>query len=95
QCYGDLTGCFHGNVTLTLDGVTQWREVRGCARAERCGPETRGDATARLSGSCCPGALCNGPPANRTLFSPDRPRLQLLPHGHAPTKGAGGDVITP
>ncbi|NWT77435.1 LYPD3 protein, partial [Prunella himalayana] len=68
-----------GNLTL-------WREIRGCVPDGGCGaPERRGDDAASLSGSCCRGDLCNDKMADRGLFSPDLPRLELLPHGHAPT----------
>ncbi|KAF1583716.1 UNVERIFIED_CONTAM: Ly6/PLAUR domain-containing protein 3, partial [Eudyptes pachyrhynchus] len=85
QCYGDLRGCFHGNVTLTLGGVTLWREVRGCVRDQSCSRAWRGDGAVGLGGSCCAGDLCNRHPANKSFFAPDLPRLELLPHGHAPT----------
>ncbi|XP_064296387.1 ly6/PLAUR domain-containing protein 3 [Phalacrocorax carbo] len=85
QCYDDLRGCFHGNVTLRRGGVTLWHEVRSCVRNESCSQEWRGDEAVGLSGSCCAGSLCNGPPPNKTFFAPDLPRLELLPHGHAPT----------
>ncbi|NWS65340.1 LYPD3 protein, partial [Chunga burmeisteri] len=85
QCYDDLRGCFHGNVTLNLGGVTLWREVRGCVRERGCGQAWRGDDAVGLRGSCCSGDLCNRQPANETFFAPDLPRLELLPHGHAPT----------
>ncbi|NWQ72627.1 LYPD3 protein, partial [Neopipo cinnamomea] len=85
QCYDDLRGCFHGNVTLRLGNVTMWREVRGCVRDGTCAREWRGDDAVSLSGSCCAGDLCNRHLANKTLFDPDLPRLELLPHGHAPT----------
>ncbi|XP_074423041.1 uncharacterized protein LOC141734776 [Larus michahellis] len=89
-CYGDQRGCFHGNLSLALGGVTLWREVRGCSRDAECGPTRVGDDAVGLTGSCCAGDLCNGPlpplpPTNRSFFAPDRPRLQLLPHAHAPT----------
>ncbi|XP_052635648.1 ly6/PLAUR domain-containing protein 3 [Harpia harpyja] len=42
QCYDDLRGCFHGNVTLNLGGVTLWREVRGCVRDQSCTQESPG-----------------------------------------------------
>ncbi|NXL40910.1 LYPD3 protein, partial [Glaucidium brasilianum] len=66
-------------------GATLWREVRGCVRDGSCSRERRGDDVIGLSGSCCSGDLCNGPAANQSLFAPDLPRLELLPHGHAPT----------
>ncbi|XP_069738734.1 ly6/PLAUR domain-containing protein 3-like [Phaenicophaeus curvirostris] len=86
QCYGDLTACFYGNVTMSVGGESQWREVRGCAKSPGCEGQ-RGDEAVGLSGSCCAGDLCNGGPGNhtKTFFAPDRPRLELLPHGHGPT----------
>ncbi|NWS50122.1 LYPD3 protein, partial [Probosciger aterrimus] len=87
ECYGDLRGCFHGNVTVTLGGSRQWREVRGCVRDPTCAPEPRGDDVVGLEGSCCAGDLCNGPIGNRSLFAPDLPRLELLPQPHGPTAG--------
>ncbi|NXK15854.1 LYPD3 protein, partial [Herpetotheres cachinnans] len=68
-----------------IGGVTLWREVRGCVRNQTCSQEWRGDAAAALTGSCCAGDLCNRHLANKTFFAPDLPRLELLPHGHAPT----------
>ncbi|KAM4643737.1 ly6/PLAUR domain-containing protein 3 [Amazona ochrocephala] len=97
HCYGDLRGCFHGNVTVTLGGSRRWREVRGCVRDPSCAPEPRGDDVVGLEGSCCAGDLCNGPIGNRSLFAPDLPRLELLPQPHGPTKGngsTGGDRAT-
>ncbi|NWT62690.1 LYPD3 protein, partial [Erythrocercus mccallii] len=85
HCYGDLRGCFHGNVTLRMGNLTWWRELRGCVPDGACTQERRGDAAASLSGSCCRGDLCNRDLANKTFFEPDLPRLELLPHGHAPT----------
>ncbi|NWV68657.1 LYPD3 protein, partial [Malurus elegans] len=85
ECYDDLRACFHGNVTLRLGNLTFWREVRGCVRDGGCAREWRGDGAASISGSCCSGDLCNGRLANKTFFEPDLPRLELLPHGHAPT----------
>ncbi|NXM98959.1 LYPD3 protein, partial [Sylvia borin] len=67
-------------------GNFTWRqEVRGCVPDGACTQERRGDDSASLSGSCCHGDLCNRDLANKTFFSPDLPRLELLPHGHAPT----------
>ncbi|XP_062469239.1 ly6/PLAUR domain-containing protein 3-like [Pezoporus occidentalis] len=101
ECYGDLRGCFHGNVTVTLGGSRRWREVRGCVRDPTCTPEPRGDDAVGLEGSCCAGDLCNGPAGNRSLFAPDLPRLELLPQPHGPTAGpnkgngsTGGDKAT-
>ncbi|NXV95759.1 LYPD3 protein, partial [Calonectris borealis] len=68
-----------------IGGVTLWREVRGCVRDESCTRESRGDEAVGLQGSCCAGDLCNRHLANKTFFAPDLPRLELLPHGHAPT----------
>ncbi|XP_053908573.1 urokinase plasminogen activator surface receptor-like isoform X2 [Cuculus canorus] len=88
ECYGDLNACFHGNVTMSLGGQWQWQELRGCARAQGCEGH-RGDEAVGLSGSCCTGNLCNHGngtgDAAKTFFAPDRPRLELLPHGHGPT----------
>ncbi|NWR96034.1 LYPD3 protein, partial [Furnarius figulus] len=67
-----------GNVTL-------WRELRGCVRDGSCSRQRRGDDAVSLSGSCCSGDLCNHHLANLTLFDPDLPRLELLPHAHPPT----------
>ncbi|XP_065520896.1 ly6/PLAUR domain-containing protein 3-like [Lathamus discolor] len=101
ECYGDLRGCFLGNVTVTLGGSRRWREVRGCVRDPACAPEPRGDDAVGLEGSCCAGDLCNGPIANRSLFAPNLPRLELLPQPHGPTAGptkgnrsTGGDKAT-
>ncbi|KAM9510502.1 uncharacterized protein ACIB01_019471 [Guaruba guarouba] len=94
HCYGDLRGCFHGNVTVTLGGSRRWREVRGCARTPSCTPEPRGDAVVGLEGSCCAGDLCNGAGGNRSLFAPDLPRLELLPQPHGPSKGDGAAAAT-
>ncbi|KAM9510481.1 ly6/PLAUR domain-containing protein 3-like [Guaruba guarouba] len=94
HCYGDLRGCFHGNVTVTLGGSRRWREVRGCARTPSCAPEPRGDAVVGLEGSCCAGDLCNGAGGNRSLFAPDLPRLELLPQPHGPSKGDGAAAAT-
>ncbi|NXH97280.1 LYPD3 protein, partial [Pachycephala philippinensis] len=85
QCYDDLRGCFHGNVTLRMGNLTLWREGRGGVRDGGCTQESRGDDAVTLSGSCCDGDLCNRYLANKTFFEPDLPRLELLPHGHAPT----------
>ncbi|NXF28391.1 LYPD3 protein, partial [Rhodinocichla rosea] len=85
HCYGDLRACFHGNVTLRAGNLTLWRELRGCVPEGGCAPERRGDDAASLAGSCCRGDLCNDKMADKSLFSPDLPRLELLPHGHAPT----------
>ncbi|NXE03352.1 LYPD3 protein, partial [Chaetorhynchus papuensis] len=95
QCYGDLRGCFHGNVTLRMGNLTLWRELRGCVPDGGCARESRGDHGATLSGSCCRGDLCNGHLANRTFFEPDLPRLELLPppHGHAPTAAPGNATL--
>ncbi|NXK57074.1 LYPD3 protein, partial [Chauna torquata] len=65
--------------------VSLWREVRGCVRDESCTQVVRGDGTVGLQGSCCSGNLCNRHLTNKTFFAPDLPRLELLPHGHAPT----------
>ncbi|NXI33280.1 LYPD3 protein, partial [Sterrhoptilus dennistouni] len=85
ECYDDQRGCFHGNVTLRMGNLTWSRELWGCAPDGSCSRERRGDDSASLVGSCCHGDLCNRPPGNKTFFSPDLPRLELLPHGHAPT----------
>ncbi|NWV43373.1 LYPD3 protein, partial [Grantiella picta] len=69
---------FPGNVTLR-------REVRGCVRNASCDGEFRGDNAVSLTGSCCEGDLCNFHSPNKTFFSPDLPRLELLPHGHSAT----------
>ncbi|NXP02067.1 LYPD3 protein, partial [Certhia brachydactyla] len=70
--------------------LTWWRELRGCVPDGGCGHQWRGDDSASLSGSCCHGDLCNRHLAtNKTFFSPDLPRLELLPHGHAPTATPG------
>ena len=63
------------------DGRTLWREVRGCARDPDCTQVIRGDDTVGLRGSCCNGDFCNRDLRNKTFFSPDLPRLELLPHG--------------
>ncbi|XP_067173028.1 ly6/PLAUR domain-containing protein 3-like [Apteryx mantelli] len=85
QCYDDFTGCFHGNVTLTLGSVSLWREVRGCVRDGACTRAEKGGGAVGLRGSCCAGSLCNRDLTNKTFFAPDLPRLELLPHGHGPT----------
>ncbi|NXI13443.1 LYPD3 protein, partial [Irena cyanogastra] len=72
---------------------TLWREVRGCVPDGSCGRERRGDDSASLSGSCCRGDLCNGDMADNTFFEPDLPRLELLPHGHAPTATPGNATV--
>lgn len=41
----------------------------------------RGDGAVGLRGSCCHGDFCNRDLRNKTFFSPDLPRLELLPHG--------------
>ncbi|NXM81128.1 LYPD3 protein, partial [Oenanthe oenanthe] len=89
HCYGHQRGCFHGNVTLRMGNLTWWREIRGCVPDGACAREWRGDEAASLGGSCCHGDLCNGQLANKTFFEPDLPRLELLPHGHAPTAAPG------
>ncbi|XP_064360557.1 ly6/PLAUR domain-containing protein 3-like [Dromaius novaehollandiae] len=85
QCYDDLTGCFHGNVTVTLGSVSLWREVRGCVRDSTCTRAAKGGGAVGLQGSCCAGSLCNRDLTNKTFFAPDLPRLELLPHGPGPT----------
>ncbi|NWH42421.1 LYPD3 protein, partial [Chloropsis hardwickii] len=86
QCYGHHRACFHGNVTLRTGNLTLWRELRGCVPDDGgCAWERRGDDAASLSGSCCRGDLCNAHLGDKTFFEPDLPRLELLPHGHAPT----------
>ncbi|NXH21428.1 LYPD3 protein, partial [Bucco capensis] len=92
QCYGELRGCFHGNLTVTLGSAVQWREVRGCVREESCPQEAHGDEAVRLTGSCCSGDLCNQHLlSDNTFFAPHWPRLQLLPHGQqGPGKMADG-----
>ncbi|XP_054035512.1 ly6/PLAUR domain-containing protein 3-like [Dryobates pubescens] len=92
SCYGDLRGCFHGNLSLSLGGATVWREVRGCTRDPTCRGERRGDEVVTLIGSCCGEDLCNRHLLGPAFFDPDWPRLELLPHGHAPhnaSKAAG------
>ncbi|NWT15075.1 LYPD3 protein, partial [Vireo altiloquus] len=89
HCYDDFRGCFHGNVTLRMGNLTLWRELRGCVQDGDCSRESRGDQAVTLTGSCCHGNLCNGDLTNKTFFEPDLPRLELLPHGHAPTAAPG------
>ncbi|NXQ64986.1 LYPD3 protein, partial [Anthoscopus minutus] len=72
--------------------VTLRREVRGCVPDGGCARERRGDDAASLEGSCCRGDLCNRDLADKTFFEPDLPRLELLPHGHAPTAAPGNDT---
>ncbi|XP_068026997.1 ly6/PLAUR domain-containing protein 3 [Melanerpes formicivorus] len=98
SCYGDLRGCFHGNLSLSLGGATVWREVRGCTRDPTCRGERRGDEVVTLIGSCCGEDLCNRHLLGPAFFDPDWPRLELLPHGHAPhnaSKAAAGPAPTP
>ncbi|NXQ25712.1 LYPD3 protein, partial [Alaudala cheleensis] len=72
-------------LSLSPGNFTWWRELRGCVPSPSCSRERRGDAAASLSGSCCHGDLCNRDLSDKTFFSPDLPRLELLPHGHVPT----------
>ncbi|NXI45298.1 LYPD3 protein, partial [Galbula dea] len=65
------------------------REVRGCVRDQSCTQESRGDEAVGLKGSCCSGDLCNLQLSNKSFFDPDRPRLELLPHGQGPTLATG------
>ncbi|XP_031467510.1 ly6/PLAUR domain-containing protein 3 [Phasianus colchicus] len=69
---------------LPTDGRTLWREVRGCARDPDCTQVFRGDGAVGLRGSCCHGDFCNRDLRNKTFFSPDLPRLELLPHNPTP-----------
>ncbi|NWX94650.1 LYPD3 protein, partial [Nothoprocta pentlandii] len=92
ECYGELTGCFHGNLTLTLGSVSLWREVRGCARDGSCTRAAVGAGAVGLSGSCCSGSLCNRDLRAKSFFAPDLPRLEMLPHNASKTGGNSAET---